>query len=87
MNVPAAWVLVTASTTLLLAAVFPLRTRIHPRLVDGLLALAGVGIGLGGLLVVEDAGPGSWILAPALLAVGAIAHVRALFAGEGPLRT
>lgn len=87
MNAPAGWAVVTASTVVILAATFPLRTRIHPRLVDGLLALAGVGIGLGGLLVVEDAGPGSWILAPALLAVGAIAHVRALFAGEGPLRT
>jgi len=86
-NVPAAWVLVTASTTLLLAAVFPLRTRINPRLVDGLLALAGAGIGLGGLLFLTDVGPGSWIVAPPFLAAGAIAHVRALFAGDGPLRT
>ena len=87
MNVPAAWALVSASAIVLVLAAFPLRRRLHPRVVDGLVALAGAGIGVGGLLFLDDVGPGSWILAPVFLAIGALAHVRALFAGAGPLRT
>jgi hypothetical protein len=75
------------SAVLLLAAAVPLRTRLRPRLVDCLLALAGAGIGLGGLFLLDDVGPASWIVAPVFLAVGAIAHVRALFAASGPFRT
>ena len=52
-----------------------------------MIALGGAGIGVGGLLFLRDVGPGSWVVAPALLAVAAVAHVRFLFAGEGPFRT
>ena len=82
-----AWTVLAASTLLLLAAVFPLRTRLPDRAVDVLLALAGAGVGIGGLLFLDDVGIASWIFAPVFLAVGAIAHVRALFAGAGPFRT
>ena len=81
------WAVVTVSTLLLLAAVFPLRTRLPDRVGDGLLGLAGAGIGVGGLLFLDDVGVASWIFAPVFLAVGAIVHVRALFAGAGPFRT
>ena len=51
------------------------------------MALAGAGIGAGGLLMFDDVSLGSWIAAPALVALIALLHVRALFAGEGPFRT
>jgi hypothetical protein len=82
-----AWAVLAASTLLLLAAAFPLRTRLPDRAVDVLLALAGAGVGVGGLLFLDDVGIASWIFAPVFLAAGAIAHVRALFAGAGPFRT
>jgi hypothetical protein len=59
-----------------------------PRLAtDALMALAGAGIGVGGLLLLDDVGTASWIAAPAVLAVVAPLHVRALFARGGPFRT
>lgn len=79
--------MLVVSALLLVAAAFPLRTRLHDRIVDVLLAFGGAGIGVGGLLFLEDVGVASWLVAPAFLAVGAIAHVRALFAGAGPFRT
>jgi hypothetical protein len=82
-----AWAILAASALLLLAAAFPLRTRLPDRAVDVLLALAGAGVGVGGLLLLADVGIASWIFAPVFLAVAAIAHVRALFAGAGPFRT
>lgn len=54
---------------------------------DALMALAGAGIGVGGLLLLEDVGTASWIAAPFVLAVVAPLHVRALFARGGPFRT
>jgi hypothetical protein len=36
---------------------------------------------------VGDAGLASWIVAPIVLAVGAVAQERVLFADGGPLRT
>jgi hypothetical protein len=87
MNDALAWAVLAASTLLLLAAAFPLRTRLPDRAVDVLLALAGAGVGVGGLLFLADVGIASWIFAPVFLAVAAIAHVRALFAGAGPFRT
>jgi hypothetical protein len=65
-----------AAAALLLLAAFPLRTRLPHRVLDGLLALGGAGIGVGGLLLLS-----------VLLAVAAVAHVRFLWAGEGPFRT
>jgi len=76
-----------AASILFLLAAFPLRTRLHPRIVDLLLAISGAGVAVGGLLFLEDVGAASWVFAPVFLAVGAVAHVRALFAGAGPFRT
>lgn len=55
--------------------------------IDGMMALAGAGIGVGGLLILDDVGTASWIAAPAVLALIAPLHVRALFGREGPFRT
>jgi hypothetical protein len=79
--------IVVASGLLFLGTALWARTRAPRIVVDGLLALAGAGVGTGGLLFLSDVNWGSWVAAPAFLAVAAIVHVRALFAGTGPLRT
>ena len=78
--------LVACGIAILVTASF-LRTRLPPRVVDGLLALEGAGLAAGGLLLVDDVGTASWIAGPAALALVTPLHVRALFAGEGPFRT
>ena len=82
-----AWTTLLVAASVLVLATFPLRTRLRPRVVDGLLALGGAGIGVGGLLFLTDVEPASWVVAPTLLAIAAVAHVRVLFAGKGPFRT
>ncbi len=64
-----------------------LRALLPQPAVDALMALAGAGIGAGGLLFLDDVGTASWVVAPAVLALIAVLHVRALFAREGPFRT
>jgi hypothetical protein len=81
------WTLILASWALFVATALWLRTRAPALLVDGLLAMAGVGVAVGGLLELSDVGIGSWIVAPAFLGIGAVVHVRALFTGSGPFRT
>jgi hypothetical protein len=87
MNVPLAWAILGASVVLLLVASLALRTRLRPVVVDVLVGLAAAGVGVGGLLFLEEVGVASWIVAPVFLAIGAIVHVRALFADAGPFRT
>jgi hypothetical protein len=82
-----AWSILGAGSVLFVLAAFPLRTRLRPRLVDLLLAVSSAGVAVGGLLFLDDVGRASWVFAPVFLAAGAIAHVRALFAGAGPFRT
>ena len=81
------WTTLLLATTVLALATFPLRARLRPRVVDAMLALGGAGIGVGGLLLLRDVETASWVVAPVLLAIAAVAHVRFLFAGEGPFRT
>ena len=82
-----------ASATLVLASALALvtagwlRARLPRQAIDATMALAGAGIGVGGLLFQHDVGLSSWIVGPLLLAVIALLHVRALFGGEGPFRT
>lgn len=63
------------------------RQRYANGVVDALLGVEGAALGIGGLLLVDDVGVGSWVLTPLALAVLAPVHVRALFGGEGPFRT
>ena len=74
------------ASVLAIVVALPLRTRLRPWLRDGLLAMAGAGLGVGGLLLQSDVELGSWIVAPVLLAIVAPLHARALFARGGPYR-
>jgi hypothetical protein len=50
-------------------------------------ALGGAIVGLGALLLMDHVDPWSWVVAPVVLAIGAAAQVRVLFAPGGPFRT
>jgi hypothetical protein len=76
-----------ASAIVMLVVAGPARRRLPRIAVDGVSALAGAGLGVGGLLLLDDVGAASWIVGPLVLAVMAPLHVRALFAGAGPFRT
>jgi hypothetical protein len=85
---PAAGIaIVLAASMLVLVTGGRLRARLPQPAIDALMALAGAGIGAGGLMTLDGVGTASWIVAPAILAVIAPLHVRALFAREGPFRT
>jgi hypothetical protein len=51
------------------------------------LAAAGAGVAAGGLLVQDQPGVASWVVALPLGALFSVVHARALFAPGGPLRT
>jgi hypothetical protein len=87
MDPVAGWSFLLAAAALLLLTAFPLRTRLPHPVLDVLLAVGGAGIGVGGLLLLSDVELASWVVAPILLAMAAVAHVRVLFAGQGPFRT
>jgi hypothetical protein len=79
-------VILMGASVLAVAVALPLRSRLGTRTRDALLAVAGAGMGVGGLLLQSDVEPGSWIVAPLLLAIVTPLHVRALFARGGPYR-
>jgi hypothetical protein len=80
-------VILSLSGAAALAVGLVLRPRLSPHVVDALMALAGAGLGIGGLCFVDDVDKASWVAAPLILAVVAPAQVRALFADGGPFRT
>jgi hypothetical protein len=82
-----AWTTLLASAALLLWTVLVVRPGSSQRAVDVLLGLGAAGVAIGGLLLQQDVGLFSWLITPVLLAALAIAHVRVLFAGTGPMRT
>jgi hypothetical protein len=85
---PAAGIVIVAfGSVLIVVTGARLRTRLPGPAIDALMALAGAGIGVGGLLMLDDVETASWIVAPAVLALIVPLHVRALFAREGPFRT
>ena len=79
--------IILAGSGLALVIGGPLRSSLPRPAVAALMALAGALIGVGGLLMLDDVGTASWFVGPAILAVVAPLHVRALFAREGPFRT
>jgi hypothetical protein len=85
---PAAGIaIVLASSVLAVVTGGWLRSVLPHVAIDALMALAGAGLGIGGLMMLDDVAAASWIAAPVVLALIAPLHVRALFAREGPFRT
>ncbi len=87
MHLPAGIAVIAAASVALLVTALWLRPRLPPLPVGALLVLVGALLGVGGLLVQTGVGPGSWVVAPLLLGVVAVLHVRFLFGGAGPFRT
>jgi hypothetical protein len=50
-------------------------------------ALVGAAVGLLALIPLDHVDPWSWVVSPVVLAIGAAAQIRALFASGGPFRT
>lgn len=80
---PAGW-LVAASTAVALATTFFLRTRAPAWIVAELLAVAGVGIGAGGMLYQPAPSIGEFAAAVVALAILVPAHVRIVLGPFGP---
>jgi hypothetical protein len=54
---------------------------------SGVLAVAGAAVAAGGLLLQDDPGSASWLIAPMTGAAISVVHGRTLFAAGGPFRT
>jgi hypothetical protein len=81
------WILLVAGGAVLALTLTVSRRRLSRPMLDVTLAFGGVIVATGGLLLVGDAGPGSWLVASLVLGAGAVAQERALFAPGGPFRT
>ncbi len=79
--------IVLAASVLAVVTAGRLRASLPRPAIDALMALAGAGIGVGSLMMLDDVGTASWIAAPVVLGTIAPLHVRALFARGGPFRT
>jgi hypothetical protein len=83
-HVGAGIALIVASSALGALVVFGLWRRLAPGVAFGSVALCGMGIAAGGLLVQEDVGVASWVVALAALAVISPVHMRLVFGPPGP---
>lgn len=81
------WTVIAAAAALLLITWLWLQRRSSQAISDLLTAIAGLAAAVGGLLVIDDVSAASWVLAPLLVAGGAMLHRRVLFHGAGPSRT
>ena len=78
--------LIAGSALLAVAAAFGLRRRLPAPFVAVLLALAGAGLGVGGMLLQPDPPTWEFALTVLLLAVLVPAHVRIVLGPFGPPR-
>lgn len=85
MDVLGAVTLVTGGTLAVATAVA--WARIPRRVGDVLVALGGLGLAVGSLLLMDDPAPSAWAIAPPVVAVLTVLHVRLLVAPGGPMRT
>jgi hypothetical protein len=79
------WVLAVGGLAFL-AVVIWVRPRVSARVGLGLVAVCSAVLASGGLLVQHDPGVAAWVLTPPVVAFLGVVHVRAMFAGSGPLR-
>jgi hypothetical protein len=77
--------LVTAGTVVVVTAV--MWGRIPIAVGDALVAAAGLGLAVGALLLMDDAAPSAWAIAPPVVAVLSVLHVRLMVSSGGPMRT
>jgi len=77
--------LVTSGALVVVTAVVWARTR--GRCGDVLVAAGGLGLAVGALLLMDDAAPSAWAIAPPVVAVLTLLHVRLMVAPGGPMRT
>jgi hypothetical protein len=61
--------------------------RIPGRLGDVLVLVGGIGLAVGALLLMDDVAPSAWAIAPPVVAVLTLLHVRLMVAPGGPMRT
>ena len=83
MNVGAGTALIVAASAVGALIVFGLWRRLSPGAAFGSLAACGTALAAGGLLVQEDVGPASWVVALATLAVLTPVHMRLVFGKPG----
>jgi hypothetical protein len=82
-----AWTTLLVSVAVVAGTLVAMRERLPRTWIDVLVALGSAGIALGGLLLLDDVGPWSWVVAPVLLAGCGVLQWRLLFAPGGPMRT
>ena len=87
MHLPAGIAVIVATSTALLVTALRLRPRLPVLPVNVLLVLEGALLGIGGLLMQTSVGAASWVVAPLVLGIVTVLHVRFLFGGAGPFRT
>lgn len=81
---PAIAILAPSALVIVVSAFAVRRPR---RLVDEIpVAVAGAGLGAGALFLQSDVSATAWWATPPLMSALVVAHVRALFRGDGPLR-
>lgn len=85
MEVLGAVILVTAAA--LVVAVAVAWARIPIPFGDAIVACGGIGLAVGGLLFLGGAAASAWIIAPPVVVVLSVVHVRLLVAPGGPMRT
>lgn len=85
MDVLGAVTLVTAGVVVVATAV--MWARIRTPIGDVLVTVGGLGLAIGALLLMDDAAPSAWAIAPPVVAVLSVLHVRLMVAPGGPMRT
>lgn len=75
---------IAVASALGLLTVFVLWRRVPAGAAFALIASCGVGVAVGGLLVQDDVGTASWVVAVVALGVLAPVHARLVFGPPGP---
>ena len=84
-HVAAGIMLIGAASAVGALVVFGLWRRLSVGLAFASMAACGIGIAAGGLLVQEDVGVASWVVALVALAVVTPLHMRLVFGPPGPV--